>query len=361
MTKLNQQTIERLLSDFPLPYLNRDALSAKVLREITISGSALDIKIELGFPIARVEAEFTKTMQDFLRAALNIQEVHVTVLSKIRSHQVQPHLKGLGVVKNIIAIGSGKGGVGKSTTALNIALALQQLGAQVGLLDADIYGPNQPHMLGTQEKPEIKSQNHIEPVMRHGLQTMSMGYLVNATTPMIWRGPMVSSALQQLLRDTKWRDLDYLIIDLPPGTGDIQLTLAQKIPVSGAAVVTTPQDVALLDARKGLEMFQKVNVSVLGLIENMSAFHCSHCGHETALFGHGGGAKMARECDVPLLGQVPLAIEIRQLLDQGKSPVLENPESVIAKNYRDIALRLTAELSMKPIHYASKFPNIVVE
>jgi ATP-binding protein involved in chromosome partitioning len=359
MTKPDSHKIKELLSQFFLSYFACDLTQGKVWKDLS-SPQRAHLSFEFGFPVDSIASDFKEQLQKMWMEwfALPLQ---IEMNSKIRVHQVQPQLKALPAIKNIIAIGSGKGGVGKSTTALNIALALQQLGAKVGLLDADIYGPNQPHLLGTQEKPEIKAQNHIEPVLCHGLQTMSMGYLVNAATPMVWRGPMVSSALQQLLRDTQWNNLDYLIIDLPPGTGDIQLTLSQKIPVSGAVVVTTPQDVALLDARKGLEMFRKVNVNLLGIIENMSCFQCPSCGHETALFGKGGGEKLAGETDVPLLGHIPLSLEIRQKSDEGSPIVISDPSSAIAKRYQQTALHLAARLSMQPISYVSKFPNVVVE
>jgi ATP-binding protein involved in chromosome partitioning len=243
-------------------------------------------------------------------------------------------------VKNIIAIASGKGGVGKSTTTVNLALALQSLGRRVGILDADIYGPNQPHMLGATEKPALKDEQTFLPVLRYGLQTMSMGYLVESEEPMIWRGPMVVKALQQMLYYTAWDNLDYLLIDMPPGTGDVQLTLSQKTPLNGAIIVTTPQVVALLDARKGLEMFRKVNVPILGVIENMSVYHCAHCGHDAAIFGHGGAEVLAQECDVPLLGKIPLVLEIREQADAGEPIVLAAPDCSVAKMYVEMAKKV---------------------
>src|SRR3990167_8933439 len=264
-------------------------------------------------------------------------------------------------VKNIIAVASGKGGVGKSTTALNLALSLQAEGARVGLLDADIYGPNQPQMLGVKDERPNTENNQIEPIRRFGLQTMSMGYLVDAQQPMIWRGPMVSSALMQLATGTTWKDLDYLIVDLPPGTGDIQLTLSQKIPVSGAVIVTTPQEVALADARKGLAMFRKVNVPILGLIENMSHSLCKHCHEKEYIFGQGGGAKMAEHYDVPFLGEVPLLPALRESADTGQPLVLAEPESEIAYLYRELARSLAANLSTQPKNHSARLPKIVVE
>ena len=265
-------------------------------------------------------------------------------------------------VKHVIAVASGKGGVGKSTTAVNLALALKAEGATVGLLDADIYGPSQPRMLGVNEKPQpAPDGTHLNPVMGHGLQSMSIGYMIEEETPMIWRGPMVTQALEQLLRDTLWQDLDYLIIDLPPGTGDTQLTLAQKIPVSGAVIVTTPQDIALLDARKGLKMFEKVNVPVLGIVENMSIHICSKCGHEEHIFGEGGGQKMAQESGVSLLGSLPLDTSIRHNADNGNPSVIADADSRIGEMYRDIARGVGAKLSLQSKNYATKFPTIKIE
>lgn len=274
---------------------------------------------------------------------------------------VRPGLKPHPKIKNIIAVASGKGGVGKSTTAVNLALALAALGARVGVLDADIYGPSQPLMLGTQIKPHYESGAALKPVIAHGLESMSMGYLVDVNTPMVWRGPMVSKALQQLLFQTEWSELDYLIVDLPPGTGDIQLTMAQKMPVAGAVIVTTPQDLALLDARKGLEMFRKVQIPVLGIIENMSTHLCSNCGHEESIFGAGGGEKIAAATGVPLLGSLPLDKQIREDADGGQPTVIAAPQSAIAERYIQIAKRMFEQLALQPKSYAGKFPEIVVE
>jgi ATP-binding protein involved in chromosome partitioning len=279
----------------------------------------------------------------------------------IEPRAVRPGLKPHPRIKNIIAVASGKGGVGKSTTAVNLALALAALGARVGVLDADIYGPSQPLMLGAQIKPHYESGHPLTPVIAHGLESMSMGYLVDVNTPMVWRGPMVSKALQQLLFETHWSELDYLVVDLPPGTGDIQLTMAQKIPVAGAIIVTTPQDLALLDARKGLEMFHKVQIPVLGIVENMSVHVCSECGHEESIFGAGGGEKMAKATGVTLLGTLPLDKQIREDTDGGAPTVISAPESSLAQRYRDIALKVIQQLALQPKSYAGKFPDIVVE
>lgn len=269
---------------------------------------------------------------------------------KILRHAVQENCKSKAIpaIRNIIAVGSGKGGVGKSTTAVNLALALHSLGARTGLLDADIYGPSLPILLGNPQKPDILEQKKILPLLKYGLQCMSIGYLIDAESPMIWRGPMVSQALQQLLYETAWDDLDFLIIDLPPGTGDIQLTLAQKIPVAGAVIVTTPQDIALADAIKAIKMFQKLEISVLGVVENMSMHICSACGHTDSIFGDGGGVRMAESFDLCLLGQLPLQASIRQQTDLGTPPLVQEPDSKISDLYRKIAKNMMQQLSLKP-------------
>ena len=267
---------------------------------------------------------------------------------RISSRAVQPGLNPIARVRNVIAVGSGKGGVGKSTTTVNLALALQAEGARVGILDADVYGPSIPTMLGLSGKPESPDNKSIEPMRAFGVEAMSIGFLVDADTPMIWRGPMATSALTQLFNDTRWDDLDYLLIDLPPGTGDIQLTLAQKIPVAGAIIVTTPQDIATLDAKKALAMFQKVNVHVLGIVENMAVHVCSNCGHEEHLFGEGGGQRMAAQYGVPLLGSLPLDIVIREQGDAGQPVVVAAPDSAVAQAYRQVARAMVAQLALRP-------------
>lgn len=269
--------------------------------------------------------------------------------------------KNLPNVKFIIAVASGKGGVGKSTTAVNLALALAQEGVRAGILDADIYGPSQPLMLGANERPQSKDNKMLLPVIRHGIQSMSIGYLVDSKAAMIWRGPMVSMALQQLLHDTQWDNLDYLIIDLPPGTGDIQLTLVQKIPINGAVIVTTPQDLALLDARRACEMFRKVNVPVLGVVENMSIHTCSQCGHQERIFGEGGGQHLADQYQIELLGALPLDKGIREQTDNGIPTVVAEPESYNTKQYRDIARKVMEKLSLRPNDSSSKFPKISIQ
>jgi ATP-binding protein involved in chromosome partitioning len=280
---------------------------------------------------------------------------------KIVSHAVQRGVKLVPGVKNIIAIASGKGGVGKSTTAVNLALALAAEGVSVGMLDADIYGPSQPTMLGITGRPESRDGKRLEPMEGHGIQAMSIGFLIDVETPMVWRGPMVTQALEQLLNETNWRDIDYLVVDLPPGTGDIQLTLAQRVPVTGAVIVTTPQDIALMDARKGLKMFEKVNIPILGVVENMSLHICSKCGHEEHVFGEGGGARMSKDYGIDLLGSLPLDISIREQADSGKPTVVADPDGRVAEIYRQIARRVAVKIAEKQQDHSAAFPKIVVQ
>jgi ATP-binding protein involved in chromosome partitioning len=274
---------------------------------------------------------------------------------------VQRGVKLIPEVKNIIAVASGKGGVGKSTTAVNLALALAAEGASVGILDADIYGPSQPTMLGISGRPESRDGKTLEPMTGHGLQAISIGFLIDVDTPMVWRGPMVTQALEQLLKDTRWHGVDYLVVDLPPGTGDIQLTLAQKVPVTGAVIVTTPQDIALMDARKGLKMFEKVGIPIIGIVENMSTHVCSNCGHEEHIFGAGGAEKMCKDYKAEFLGALPLDIHIREQTDSGKPTVVADPDGRIAEIYRRIARRVAVKISEQAKDMTSKFPNIVIQ
>lgn len=355
-----QQLITELLAGFHDPLLETDLISAQVVKAINVEADSIEITLEFGFPIKRYAAELKATLISYLMVALPNKLFDIKITEKITAHAVQQGLKGLPQVKNIIAVASGKGGVGKSTVAVNLALALQAEGAKVGLLDADIYGPSQPTMLGATTKPEIEGQKLL-PVVCHGIQSMSIGYLIEENTPMVWRGPMVTRALEQLLFDTLWQDLDYLIIDLPPGTGDIQLTLAQKIPLSGAVIVTTPQEIALLDARKALQMFKKVQVPVLGIIENMAYYKCPCCDHRDAVFGENGGEAMAQQYGVKLLGRLPLASHIRQHTDEGRPTVIAEPESETTKQYCEIGRSLAAILSRRAKNYASRFPKIVIE
>ena len=300
-------------------------------------------------------------VQAKLGAIAGIGKVTVNVASKIVSHSVQRGVKLIPEVKNIIAVASGKGGVGKSTTAVNLALALAAEGATVGILDADIYGPSQPTMLGITGRPESLDGKTLEPMMGHGVQAISIGFMIDIDTPMVWRGPMVTQALEQMLRDTHWQGVDYLVVDLPPGTGDIQLTLAQKVPVTGAVIVTTPQDIALIDARKGLKMFEKVGIPIIGIVENMSTHICSNCGHEEHVFGAGGAAKMCEDYKAEFLGALPLDIRIREQADSGKPSVAADPDGPIAETYRKIARRVAVKISEQAKDMTSKFPTIVVQ
>ncbi|TVR62930.1 MAG: iron-sulfur cluster carrier protein ApbC [Candidatus Competibacteraceae bacterium] len=361
MTAVSRTVVETALKDYVDPYLEQDLVAAKCVKNIRCENDRVEVDVELGFPAAGYRDDLIAALRARLSVVPEVVEVAVQVETKIISHEVQKGLKPLPGVKNIIAVASGKGGVGKSTTAVNLALALSVEGAKVGLLDADIYGPSQPRMLGANQQPESPDGKTLLPVVSHGIQSMSIGYLIEEETPMVWRGPMVTQALEQLLRDTRWQDLDYLIIDLPPGTGDTQLTLSQKVPVSGAIIVTTPQDIALLDARKGLKMFEKVEVSVLGIVENMSIHICSQCGHEEYIFGAGGGQRMADQYQVPFLGSLPLDIRIREETDNGQPTVIAEPDSRIAGLYREIARRASARLSLQARNYSHKFPSIVIQ
>ncbi len=361
MADVSQLQVETALKEVVDPYLEQDVVAAKSVKKITVDGGKVTVDVVLGFPAKGYWATLAAKLKEKVAAIPDVKEVTVNVSSAIASHGVQKGVKPIAGIKNIIAIASGKGGVGKSTVAVNLALALSAEGASVGILDADIYGPSQPTMLGVKMKPESKDGKTLEPIMSYHLQSMSIGYLVDEETPMIWRGPMVTQALEQLLRDTNWTDIDYLVVDLPPGTGDVQLTLAQKVPVSGAVIVTTPQDIALLDARKGLKMFEKVEIPVLGVIENMSTHICSKCGNEEHIFGAGGGQKMADQYDVDFLGALPLDIRIREETDSGKPTVVADPECHISQIYRDIARRVAAKLSQQKKDFSAKFPSIVIQ
>lgn len=356
---LTESDIKQALKSYIDPYLECDLVTAKALLNIKIEGTHVGVDIIVGYPFE--DATGVPLIQHYLQNLFPSNTFTINITWKIEPRVVQPGLKAINNIKNIIAVASGKGGVGKSTTAVNLALALSQEGARVGILDADIYGPNQPQMLGVVSQPEMKTPKHMLPIERYGIQSMSIGYLVDKTTPIVWRGPMVTGALLQLLNDTQWQELDYLFIDMPPGTGDVQLTLAQKIPVCGAVIVTTPQEVALLDARKGIEMFYKVKIPVLGVIENMSVHLCSQCGHQEPIFGLGGGEKIAAEYDVPLLGQVPLTKQIREQADSGVPMVIANPHSEEALLYRRMAKKIAAKLSLQTKNYERLFPNIIIE
>ena len=358
---ITKQQVQATVDDLIDVNTEKSLATTKSVKGVEIDGGKVSIKIVLGYPAAGYFDEMQKLVTDAVTALDGVDSVEVDVSSKIVSHAVQQNLKPQQGIKNIIAVASGKGGVGKSTTAVNLALALQAEGATVGILDADIYGPSMPRMLGCSGQPESVDGKSLEPMIGHGIQSMSIGYLVEEDTPMIWRGPMVTQALEQLLNDTNWKDIDYMVIDLPPGTGDTQLTLAQKIPVSGAVIVTTPQDIALLDARKGLKMFEKVEVPVLGIVENMSIHICSECGHAEHIFGEGGGNRMAEEYSVDFLGALPLDIKIREQADGGNPTVAAMPDSQVSLIYREIARKTAAKLATKAKDHSAAFPSIVIQ
>jgi len=361
MSVITKAQVEAALSQVIDPHVDENPVAGKSVKKIDIDGGRVSVKVELGYPAKGWAPEFAELLRARVAAIEGVSEAHVDVAWKVSAHTFQKGVQAISGVKNIIAVASGKGGVGKSTLAVNLALALSAEGANVGILDADIYGPSQPRMLGVNSRPESKDGRRMEPLVSYHLQSMSIGFLVEEETPMIWRGPMVTQALEQLLRDTHWQDLDYLIIDLPPGTGDIQLTLAQRVPVSGAIIVTTPQDIALLDARKAYKMFEKVEVPVLGVVENMSTHICSKCGHEEHIFGQGGGMRMADDYDITYLGSVPLDIHIREDTDGGKPTVVADPDSQIARIYREIARRAAARLSQQKKDFSGAFPSIVID
>ncbi|MGH8852452.1 MAG: iron-sulfur cluster carrier protein ApbC [Casimicrobiaceae bacterium] len=343
------------------PNTGRDFISDKAIRKVQVDGPNVAIDVVLGYPALSQHETLRRLIQRHLAALPGVGKVAVTIGHRIATHAVQRGVKLVPGVKNILAVASGKGGVGKSTTAVNLALALAAEGATVGVLDADIYGPSQPMMLGIAGRPESKDGKTLEPLEAHGVQAMSIGFLIDTDTPMVWRGPMVTQALEQLLKDTNWRDLDYLIVDLPPGTGDIQLTLSQKVPVTGAVIVTTPQDIALIDARKGLKMFDKVGVPIVGIVENMSTHVCSNCGHAEAIFGEGGAQRMCDDYKVPFLGRLPLDIHIREQADSGRPTVIADPDGAIATVYKDIARKTAVFVAQKAEDFSAKFPNIVVQ
>ena len=361
MSALTREQVEEAIKGYVEPHLAKDLVKAKCVKGIDIDGGRVKVSVVLGFPAKSVQQDIARAVQQRVEGIEGVASAEVSVSWEVKAHSVQKSLKPIDNIKNIIAVASGKGGVGKSTTAVNLALALSAEGARVGILDADIYGPSQPRMLGITAKPESKDGKTLEPLNSYHLQAMSIGFLIDEETPMIWRGPMVTQALEQLLNDTNWSDLDYLVVDLPPGTGDTQLTLAQKVPVSGAVIVTTPQDIALLDARKGLKMFEKVEVPVLGIVENMSIHICSNCGHEEPIFGTGGGQRMSEQYSVDLLGQLPLDIRIREETDGGKPTVVAEPDARISQIYREIARKTAAKLSLQAKDYAAKFPSIVIQ
>jgi ATP-binding protein involved in chromosome partitioning len=359
---LTEQSIQEALKAVIDPNTQKDLVASRSIKNIKVTGADVSLDVELGYPAKSQIEGIRKAVIDAIKAIPGAGNVSANVFQKIVSHAVQKGVKLIPGVKNIIAVASGKGGVGKSTTAVNLALALAAEGATVGLLDADIYGPSQPQMLGIPDsQPESTDGKKLEPMDAHGIQAMSIGFLIDPETPMVWRGPMVTQALNQLLGDTNWRDLDYLVVDLPPGTGDIQLTLAQQVPVTGAVIVTTPQDIALLDARKGLKMFEKVGIPILGIVENMSIHICSKCGHEEHIFGSGGGEKMCADYETELLGSLPLDRSIREQVDSGHPTVVADPAGRVAEIYRGIARRIGVKIGEQAKDHSAKFPSIVVQ
>jgi len=361
MSTVAKDAIEGALSEIVDPHTGLDLVTGKSVNDCVVDNQNVSIDLVLGYPAKGWHPNLKQEVVDVVSKLENIQSVDVRIKTQVVSHEVQKGVTPLKNVRNVIAVASGKGGVGKSTVSANLALALSAEGAKAGVLDADIYGPSQPRMLGVGGRPESKDGKSLEPMNSYHVQVMSIGFLIEEDTPMIWRGPMVTQALEQLLQDTQWRDLDYLIIDLPPGTGDIQLTLAQKVPVSGAVIVTTPQDIALLDARKALKMFEKVEIPVLGIIENMSTHICSNCGHEEHIFGEGGGKRMSVEYSVEHLGDIPLDGRIRSDADGGRPTVVADPDGSLAQAYRTIARNASGILSVRKRDYSEVFPSIVIQ
>jgi ATP-binding protein involved in chromosome partitioning len=361
-SEVSLESVRTALEAYVDPYLGQSLGAARAVREVCAAGAGYTARIALGFPAGGYEAELSGALKGQLAAAGISAPLSLQLESDIQAHAVQRNLKPLGEIANVVAVASGKGGVGKSTVAVNLALAWAVQGARVGILDADIYGPSQPLMLGLAgQRPSSPDGKHLRPLAAHGVSAMSIGFLVDSEQPMVWRGPMVTQALSQLLSETQWGALDYLVVDMPPGTGDIQLTLAQRVPVAGAVIVTTPQDIALADARKGLKMFQKVSVPVLGIIENMSVHVCSHCGHSEHIFGAGGGERMARDYGVRLLGELPLDAHIREEADGGRPTVVAAPDSARARPYFEMARRTAGALAARARDRSALFPKIVVE
>jgi ATP-binding protein involved in chromosome partitioning len=359
--EISKESVTRRLATVIDPHTDSDLVDGKSVTDISVDGVDVKVRLTLGYPAKSWHGVLKEQITAALADLDGLGEVTIEIDTDVVAHEVQKGVTPINGVRNIIAIASGKGGVGKSTVAVNLALALSSEGATVGILDADIYGPSQPRMLGVNQRPESADGKTLEPLSSYQVQVMSIGFLIEEDSPMIWRGPMVTQALEQLLNDTRWKDLDYLVVDLPPGTGDIQLTLAQKVPVSGAVIVTTPQNIALLDARKGLKMFEKVEIPVLGVIENMSTHICSECGHEEHIFGAGGGKRMADDYDVEHLGNIPLDSRIRADVDAGRPTVVADPDGAIADIYRQVARRVGGKLAVRKRNYSDVFPSIVIE
>jgi ATP-binding protein involved in chromosome partitioning len=358
---ISEGTLLEALKSVVDPNTGRDFVSTRQLRNLRIEGDGdVTFDIELGYPGKSQFPALRKALVAAARTLPGVGNVSVNIGVRIVSHAVQRGVQLLPKVKNIIAVASGKGGVGKSTTSVNLALALAAEGASVGILDADIYGPSQPMMMGLDGRPESADGQTMEPLENHGVQVMSIGFLVEPDQAMIWRGPMATQALEQLLRQTNWRELDYLIVDMPPGTGDIALTLSQRVPLTGAVIVTTPQDIALLDAKKGLKMFEKVGVPILGIVENMAVHVCSNCGHAEHIFGEGGGQRMASEYNVDYLGALPLALSIREQADSGRPTVVADPDGELAGIYKTVARTIAVKIAQKAKDFSAKFPTITV-
>ena len=355
------ENVQNVLQTLLDPNTGKDLISTKSVKNIKVDGADVSLDVVLGYPAKSQIDLIQKAVIEAIRQIPGVANVNAHVTMAIAAHSVQRGVKLLPNVKNIIAVSSGKGGVGKSTTAANLALALAAEGATVGVLDADIYGPSQPTMLGIHGKPETIVENTLEPLKAYGIQVMSIGFLIDADNPMVWRGPMATSAMEQLLKQTNWQHLDYLIVDMPPGTGDIQLTLSQKVPVTGAIVVTTPQDIALLDAKKGLKMFEKVGVPILGIVENMSIYVCPNCHHQEHIFGEGGGQKMCEQYGVDFLGSLPLNLSIREQTDSGKPTVVADPDGAISAIYKTIARKVAIRVAEISKDMTGKFPSIVVK
>jgi len=355
-----QEQLLTALAGVTDPNTGKDFVSTKAVKNVHIEGGDVSFDVELGYPAKSQVPEMRRALVAAAKNAPGVSNVSVNVTMRVIPHSVQRGVQLMPNVKNIIAIASGKGGVGKSTTAANLALALAAEGATVGVLDADIYGPSQPMMLGISRRPESDDGQTMEPLENHGIQVMSIGFLVNQDEAMIWRGPMATQALEQLLRQTNWKDLDYLIVDMPPGTGDIQLTLSQRVPMTGAVIVTTPQDIALIDARKAVTMFEKVGVPILGVVENMAVHVCSNCGHAEHIFGEGGGKRYAQEKGIDYLGALPLAMQIREQADSGKPTVVADPDSEAANIYRSVARQVAVKIASRAKDFSSKFPSITV-
>lgn len=356
-----QKELEQKICQYPDPYLDRSLGETQAVKRVVVHDHAVEIDLEFGYPFQGIRDKLFADVTAYLQPYLGSRSLSLRLLTRIDAHAGRKGISGHKAIKNIVAVASGKGGVGKSTIAVNVALSLAAEGARVGLLDADIYGPSQPTMLGVGDERPVLTDKVFTPLAHHGIQSMSMGYLIGPDTPMVWRGPMIGKALEQLLFDTAWDDLDYLLIDLPPGTGDIQLTMCQKMPISGAVIVTTPQDLALADVTRACEAFKKLDVSILGVVENMSSYVCPNCDHEAPLFGAGGGAKLAQQYELALIGRVPLDVDLRTMTDGGQPPPIAAKDGKLAHLFGEMARRIAAKLSLEPKDYSRKFPKIVVK